>query len=293
MPKVSVIIPVYNCERFIGAAIESVLHQTFKDYELIVVDDGSTDKTSKFVDTYKDRLKYLTQSNSGQASARNLGFRCSSGEYLAFLDADDLWYPNMLETEVMALDENPKSGLVYSDLDIIDENGKVVEQSHLSKRARRKKPIKTFLGYHGTPFPSASLKRRIVFEKAGAFDTSFYQGGEDVLLWAKMYRLAEFLWIPKVLAQRRIHGRQVSHTRQRRLEADSRLYNKLWELFSDIPEEQARLLVNYARLWSREGQKLIEEGRRREGRYFFSRSLRFYPFYWRNYIRIAKSYLHI
>ena len=134
-PVLTVIIPVYNGERFLGAAIESVLHQTFQDYELIVVDDGSTDKTSNVVDAYKGRLKFLTQSNSGQASARNLGFRCSSGEYLAFLDADDLWYPNMLETEVMALEENPKSGLVYSDLDIIDENAKVVEQN-LSRLSR-------------------------------------------------------------------------------------------------------------------------------------------------------------
>lgn len=293
MPKVSVIIPVYNCERFIGAAIESVLHQTFKDYELIVVNDGSTDKTPDVVETYRDRLQYLTQSNSGQAAARNLGFRHSAGEYLAFLDADDVWYANMLETEVAALDANAKLGLVYSDLDIIDDNGKVIEKSYLSKRAKRKKPVKTFLGYHGTPFPSASLKRRIIFEKAGAFDTSFYQGGEDALLWAKMHRLAEFGWIPQVLAQRRIHSRQVSHARQRRLEADSRLYNKLWELFSDDPEEQARLLVNYARIWSREGQRLVKEGRRDEGRRFLFRSFHFYPFYWRNYIRIAKSYLHV
>lgn len=293
MPKVSVIIPAYNCERFIGAAIESVLQQTFRDYEIIVVDDGSTDKTNEVVQRYRGRLQYLKQSNNGQAMARNLGFRHSSGEYLAFLDADDIWYPNMLETEVAALAADPKFGLVYSDLDIIDENGRIIEKSYLSKRAKRKKPIKTFLDYHSTPFPSASLKRRSIFEKAGAFDTSFYQGGEDALLWAKMYRLADFGWIPEALAQRRIHRQQVSHARQRRFEADSMLYNKLWELFSDDPDEQARLLTSYARIWSREGQRLVKEGQHDEGRRCLFRSFRFYPFYWRNYIRIAKSYLHV
>jgi len=293
MPKVSVIIPVYNGEHFIRESIESVFAQTFKDYELIVVDDGSTDNTLKIIGTFDDRLKCIHQPNAGPASARNRGYLHSNGEYLAFLDADDRWYPAMLEVSVPILDADKKVGLTYADLDLIDQTGSVIERNYLTERGRRKRPKASFIGFHSIPFPSASLKRRTIFAAAGGFDTNFYQGGEDVLLWAKMYRLAEFRWIPQALCQRRIHDEQVSHARQRRLEADSRLYNKLWELFSDDPEEQARLLVNYARLWSREGQRLVEEGRRDEGRRFLFRSFHFYPFYWRNYIRIAKSYLHV
>ena len=107
MPKVSVIIPVYNGERFICDAIESVLAQTYKDFELIVVDDGSQDQTDQKIKGYGYRLTYLYLPNSGQARARNLGHTHSSGEYLAFLDADDRGYPKMLEVEVRAMDENP------------------------------------------------------------------------------------------------------------------------------------------------------------------------------------------
>jgi glycosyltransferase involved in cell wall biosynthesis len=293
MPKVSVIIPVYNGAQFIAEAIESVLAQTFNDYELIAVDDGSSDDTVKIIESFSNKLICLHQPNAGQASARNLGYRHSSGEYLAFLDADDRWYPRMLEVSVPILDANEKIGLTYSDLDLIDNKGAIIQKNYLTERGKRKSPKASFIGLHSIPFPSASIKRRSIFAVAGCFDTSFYQGGEDVLLWAKMYRLGEFAWIPQSLAQRRIHSHQVSHARPRRLEADIHLCDKLWELFTDDPEKQTPLLENYAKLWSREGQRLVEEGRRDEGRRHFIRSFCYYPFYWRNYFRLLRSYLYL
>lgn len=157
MPKVSVIIPVFNGNRFICDAIVSVLGQIYRDFELIVVDDGSQDQTAQRVKDYGDRLTDLYQPNSGQARARNLGHTHSSGEYLAFLDADDRWYPKMLEIEVRAMNENPEVGLMYSDVDIIDEEGKLLQEHYLANRAQRKKPIDSIIGYHWIPFPSASL----------------------------------------------------------------------------------------------------------------------------------------
>lgn len=293
MPKVSVIIPVFNCDRFIGEAIESVLAQTYRDFELIVVDDGSEDKTAERVKQYGDKLTYFYQPNSGQARARNLGYANSSGEYLAFLDSDDRWYPQMLETEVHALDKNPHVGLVHGDVDIIDEEGRILQQRYLSRRAERKNPVYSSIGYHSIPFPSASLKRRDIFERAGRFDASFYQGGEDLLLWAKMYRLADFLWIPQSLAQRRVQRHQVSRIKKKRIEADLMVFDKLWPFFADEPERQANLLVTYARIWSREGQRLVEEGDVQGGRKCFRRSYAYYPFYLRNYIRLIRSYFYL
>ncbi len=292
MPKVSVIIPAFNSERFIGDAIESVLAQTYRDFELIVVDDGSQDQTAQRIKQYGDQIIYLYQSNSGVAKARNLGHTHSSGEYLAFLDSDDRWYPRMLEVEVRAMNENPEAGLVYSDVDIIDEEGKLLQEHYLANRAQRKKPIDSIIGYHWIPFPSASLKRRDIFEKAGCFDVSFYQGGEDVLLWAKMYRLADFLRVPQSLAQRRTQQHQISHTKERRFQADIIASNKLWTFFADEPDRQADLLVTYARIWSREGQRLVMEGNLASGRECFRWSFRFYPFYFRNYIRLVRSYFY-
>ena len=309
MPKVSIIIPAFNCERFIGEAIDSVLAQTYTDFELIVVDDGSEDQTAQKVKQYGEKLTYLYQPNSGQAKARNLGYAHSNGEYLAFLDADDRWYPQMLEVEVQALDSNPQMGLVYSDVDVIAiraAGGKArdpprpehevhpgsAQEHYLARRAGKKRASYSIIGFHSIPFPSASLKRRVIFEKAGCFDVSFYQGGEDVVLWAKMYRLANFLWIPQSLAQRRMQRRQVSHMKERRLEADLMASNKLWTLFAEEPDRQTDLLVTYGRIWSREGQRLVRGGKLKSARECFRRSHRYYPFYIRNYIRWIRSYFH-
>src|SRR5438552_12366709 len=91
MPRVSVIIPVFNGERYIRQTIESVLAQTYQDFELLVIDDGSTDGTAEAVKEYEKNLRYVRQGNGGASKARNQGIRLSQGEYLAFQDADDLW----------------------------------------------------------------------------------------------------------------------------------------------------------------------------------------------------------
>ena len=114
MPKVSVIIPTYQYDSFIGEAIDSVLAQTYKDYELIVVDDGSIDRTREIISKYGSNINYIYQENKGLAAARNTGIRATKGEYLSFLDADDAWLPNKLEVEVEFLDTHPVVGMVYS-----------------------------------------------------------------------------------------------------------------------------------------------------------------------------------
>ena len=107
----------------------------------------------------------------------------------------------MLETQ--ALDQNSQVGLVYSDVDIIDEEGTLRQEHYLARRFQGEKITNPIIGPHTIPFPSASLKRRDIFEKAGCFDVTFYQGGEDLLLLAKMYHRAGFFWTPESLAQRR------------------------------------------------------------------------------------------
>ncbi|MFM6207508.1 glycosyltransferase family 2 protein, partial [Planktothrix sp.] len=89
MPRVSVIIPTYNCDRFLPEAIDSVLMQTYQDYEIIVIDDGSTDQTCQVLESYKHKIRYFYQENQGSAVARNLGIKQAQGEFIAFLDADD------------------------------------------------------------------------------------------------------------------------------------------------------------------------------------------------------------
>ena len=125
MNQVSVIIPAYNGDRYIEEAIVSILHQTYTDWEIIIVDDGSTDSTSNIVRKYGDRVKYFHQTNQGVAASRNLGLSKAEGEYIAFLDQDDVFLSHKLATQVTVLAENPNLGMVNSGWEIVDRDGKV------------------------------------------------------------------------------------------------------------------------------------------------------------------------
>lgn len=122
LPLVSVVIPVFNGAAFLAEAIGSVLNQTYTELECIVVDDGSTDNTAAIVKGFGNKIRYIRKANGGVASARNLGVTAANGEYLAFLDADDIWLPEKLSRQVELLRARPDLGLVYTGLYLVDEN---------------------------------------------------------------------------------------------------------------------------------------------------------------------------
>lgn len=126
MPRVSVIIPTFNCVAFLGSAIDSVLAQTYTDYEIIVVDDGSTDGTRECIAKYGARVKYFHQSNQGVSAARNLALDHATGEFIAYLDADDIWCPGKLEAQVGYLDSHQECGLVHTEVSVIDEDSRII-----------------------------------------------------------------------------------------------------------------------------------------------------------------------
>lgn len=126
MPRVSIIIPTFNCMAFLGSAIDSVLAQTYTDYEIIVVDDGSTDKTRERIAEYADKIKYFHQLNQGVSAARNLALTHATGEFIAYLDADDMWQPGKLEAQVSYLDSHKQCGMVHTEVSVIDEDGKII-----------------------------------------------------------------------------------------------------------------------------------------------------------------------
>ena len=128
---VSVVIPSYNRAYIVGHAIESVLRQTYPNVEVVVIDDGSTDDTARVVQAFDERVRYIYQPNAGIAVARNSGITAARGEFIAFLDSDDVWLPWKLEAQMAVLRQRPEVGMVWTDMTAVDESGDVVEAEYL------------------------------------------------------------------------------------------------------------------------------------------------------------------
>lgn len=204
------IIPCYNGAQYLGQAIDSVLHQTYQDYEIVVVDDGSTDTTAQVAARYGDTIRYLYQANHGPSSARNAGVAISTGDYLAFLDADDLLLPNKLAREVAALEAEPGLGLVAGGYQYIDEYGRWLGDEH-PWNGRPAIDLLTILT-GGLTVVHAILLRRVWFDRIGGFDASL-RYAEDMDFW---YRLSlagcPMSWLPDIVCQYRIHTRNMSRS---------------------------------------------------------------------------------
>ncbi len=182
MFKVSIIIPTYNRANLLREAIDSVLAQTYQDFELLIVDDGSTDNTRDLATEYGNRVTYVFQENRGVSGTRNLGIRLSTGEYIAFLDSDDLWLPDKLERQVAIMDQNPDLLLCHTE-EIWIRRG---------VRVNPKKKHKKYSGYifqYCLPLcvisPSSVMIRRTLCEKVGYFDENL-PACEDYDLWLRV-----------------------------------------------------------------------------------------------------------
>src|SRR4028119_528470 len=128
MPKVSVIVPAYNAMAYLPETLQSVLTQTFNSFEVLIINDGSSDEIVEWASEVKDsRVKLISQENQGLSGARNTGIWSSQGEYLAFLDADDIWEPTKLEKQVQCLEEDNNIGMVSSGISTIDPNGNLIK----------------------------------------------------------------------------------------------------------------------------------------------------------------------
>lgn len=203
MPIVSVIMPTYDCASFISGSIESILTQTFKDFEIIVIDDGSNDNTREVLSHYYDKITYILQENRGPAAARNTGILKSSGEYIAFLDADDLWHPKKLEIQVKYLNENPQVMLVCSDAERFDENG-ILAGTKLGKIGITGRLTFEKLLYQNYIQTLTVMFKRECINKVGLFDESkdlFFV--EDYDLWLRIARLYEIGYLKQPLAKYR------------------------------------------------------------------------------------------
>ena len=208
MPKVSVVIPAYNCQRFITTAINSVLAQSYADYELIVVDDGSTDNTSQIVSGFRGRVKLIKQKNGGPAAARNTGVAHSRGEYVAFLDQDDAWLPDKLKAQVELMDGNERLGLVFTDTYEIPDRGFDASaygaaRSFISRPPHRGMALE-YLFLKNFISTSSVMVRKGILEKIGPFNASLVPV-EDYDRWLRIAALYEIDFLDRPLVRHRDH----------------------------------------------------------------------------------------
>ncbi len=214
-PKVSVILPAYNAMDFLPQAVSSVLAQTFADFELIIINDGSSDNIESWAHSLHDRrIKFVSQINSGPASARNNGLRNALGDYIAFIDADDIWVATKLEKQVNLLAENPEMGLVYSWISLIDEAGK--RQGKLRKNSVRGNVWLDLTVHNIVECGSVALVRGECFEAVGGFDErQAIAGSEDWDMWLRIAAHYGFGLIEEPLVNYRCHTNNLSsHWRQ-------------------------------------------------------------------------------
>lgn len=208
MPKVSVIMPAYQAAQYISEAVQSIVNQQFNDWELIVIDDGSRDDTTAIVSLWADTDKRIrlirNEKQAGAAQSRNKAIEASCGELIAFLDADDLAYPQRLQKQVVFMQQNPSVGLVAHWLDIIDQNGLLHPLQWIWRR-EKDTHLPVFLLFGNAFALSSVMMRRSVWEQLHGFPAAF-EPCEDYALWSEATTITRLHIIPEKLGARREHN---------------------------------------------------------------------------------------
>jgi glycosyltransferase involved in cell wall biosynthesis len=296
---VSIIIPVYNGERFLKATLESVFAQTFKDYEVICVDDGSTDRSSAVISeissAHTQPVRLLRQHRGGQSAARNMGARNSSGQYLAFLDQDDIWYPTKLERQVEVLETRQAAVLVHSDHDLIDETGRVLQRNVASaaRNASDKGLVTRLLGPHAWIFPSLLMARKSAFIQIGGFDPEL-RFDEDADLCMRMHELGESVFLDEVGGAHREHTASASKRTDfadEHLRNGERFYRKLERHYAEEPHKLRLVHLILATKLSDWGWHKVRAGEWGQGVRLLARAVSYDPFCLRTYSRILRSFM--
>jgi glycosyltransferase involved in cell wall biosynthesis len=278
MPVVSVIIPAYQHGRCIEEALESVIAQKFRDFEIIVINDGCTDDTEEVLQPYveKNLIRYFHQQNQGISATRNRGLSLASGEFVAFLDDDDVWVPDKLEWQVDALVNSP--ALVVGGLSSVFGNKSdrkvIVESSGYTV-------LETEMLFGGNPFgsPGQTLIRKSALLAIGGFDPTIW-GADDHDVWIRLSRMGEIRRYDRISLMYRIHASNTSRDTGKMFENAEKVIRKnLADLTGperDRCQRQGfRFLFRYGGkklIWN--GMGLICRGRFREGRELIGRSLK-------------------
>ncbi|MEW6247786.1 MAG: glycosyltransferase family A protein [Nitrospirota bacterium] len=312
MPLITVVIPAYNgVSRYLEQAIRSVLAQTYKDTELIVVDDASTDDTARLVLRFPSARYYKRATNGGQAAARNDGARLAKGEFLAFLDQDDLWEATFLEEAIAAFPLSPPSpgvpivlgdamghgegqgegrqvAVVHCDGYQVNERNEILEYDSAMKHTAS--ITQMLRGGHDVA-TSGSLFRKSCFDAVGGYDESL-PVWEDIDLAIRLYQRFRLVHVPKPLYRHRLYGHNASREipSERALLGRRRFLEKHGPSCRPGTPEARALARDWAQYYGDLGKSLLQAGQTREARHALWQAVRFHPTNHKVILRLLRSF---
>jgi glycosyltransferase involved in cell wall biosynthesis len=292
-PIVSVVIPIFNGAPFVAKAVESILAQDVTGVEIIVVDDGSTDGTQTVLAELATTagIVWFQQDHGGPARSRNRGISEASGEFIALLDCDDVWLPGKLEAQLAIMRARPAVGVVHTDYEVVDEQGRVEERARA--RYSQEPLVLAFAGGH-TALPSTLLIRRSVLDQVGALDPDLY-GSEDSDLTIRLYAVTEFECVDQVLVRKlqRGHGYrdmafdETTH-RKKILASRRRFLERLDQRPTLTSEQRTALNREWANFFLLSGLVAERCAQPAEARQQYLQAIRKAPFRLRGYTRLLR-----
>jgi len=270
MPTVSVVIPTYNRAHLVGRAIKSVLNQTYQKFEIIIVDDGSTDKTEEIIKTFKDeRVRYIrNEKNKGASAARNIGIKVARGEYIAFQDSDDEWLPEKLEKQMKVFEITPeKVGVVYTGFWRVKNNKKIYTPSN--KITKKEGYIHKEIIRNNFVTTQAVIIKKKCFKKVGMFDERLPRL-QDWELWIRISKFYEFKCVDEPLVISYHTPNCISENKDAHIKAFELILEKH---FLEIRRNR-KLLAHYQYLI---GNLLCRIGNMAQGRSYLFGAIKSYP----------------
>lgn len=290
MPTVSVVMPVYNVERYLAAAIDSVLAQTFTDLELILVDDGSTDGSSALCAAYTDpRVRVIRQANRGLPGARNTGIRAATGAYIAILDSDDLWHPEKLARHVAHLQARPEVGVSYCASELIDGEGRCMglhQRPKLTGIRPEDVLCRNPVGNGSVPVFRREALAAIAFtsDRNGVPETHYFDESfrycEDIECWMRIAVTTpwRFEGVADCLTRYRVVSGGLSANTERMYEFWRKMRDKVATYAPGLVERFGKRAEGYQlRYYAR---RAVKEGRLDSARGWLSAAFTLYPAMW-------------
>jgi glycosyltransferase involved in cell wall biosynthesis len=294
MPRVTILLTCYNHLAYLPAALDGIRAQTFQDYEVIAIDDGSTDGSREWLAAQPRIQLVLNEKNLGTYGTLNKGLDLATGEFIAVLNDDDVWMPEKLAKQVLLLDANPTVGLVHTEGEFIDGKGVVFEGEPLGFKFPRFETgdILLDLVYENKIIASAALFRASIVKEIGGFNENYFGSGD----WEMWFRIAEHYQVGCVnekLSQYRVHGANASHKLEKIWRDDQMLREwmlpRLEDLESRFPAD--RLKLAKAHCWATLGTVRMLNGDARSSRAAYRSSMHYLPGRVKNYLRYAATFL--